>query len=64
MCEKGAERNAPHDFFVIQKKACEFMRQYVIDGVNLLKRFLESAGKDIGKLTEKQIKTFVRATKY
>ena len=27
----------------------EFMKQFVIDGVNLLERFLESVGKVIGK---------------
>lgn len=31
------------------KKAYEFMKQFVIDGVNLLERFLESVGKVIGK---------------
>ena len=30
-------------------KAYEFMKQFVIDGVNLLERFLESVGKVIGK---------------
>lgn len=31
------------------EKAYEFMKQFVIDGVNLLERFLESVGKVIGK---------------
>ena len=31
------------------EKAYEFMKQFVIDGVNLLERFLESVGKAIGK---------------
>ena len=32
------------------EKAYEFMKQFVIDGVNLLKRFLESVGKVVGKI--------------
>ena len=32
------------------EKAYEFMKQFVIDGVNLLERFLESVGKMIGKI--------------
>ena len=32
------------------EKAYEFMKQFVIDGVNLLERFLESVGKVIGKI--------------
>ena len=31
------------------EKAYEFMKQFVIDGVNLLERFLESVGKMVGK---------------
>ena len=31
------------------EKAYEFMKQFVIDGVNLLERFLESTGKVISK---------------
>ena len=31
------------------EKAYEFMKQFVIAGVNLLERFLESVGKAIGK---------------
>ena len=31
------------------EKAYEFMKQFVIAGVNLLERFLESVGKVIGK---------------
>lgn len=31
------------------EKAYEFMKQFVIDGVNLLERFLENVGKVIGK---------------
>lgn len=31
------------------EKAYEFMQQFVIDGINLLERFLESVGKVIGK---------------
>lgn len=31
------------------EKAYEFMKQFVIDGVNLLERFLESVRKVIGK---------------
>ena len=32
------------------EKAYEFMKQFVIDGVNLLERFLESVGKVVGKI--------------
>ncbi len=32
------------------EKAYEFMKKFVIDGVNLLERFLESVGKVIGKI--------------
>lgn len=32
------------------EKVYEFMKQFVIDGVNLLERFLESVGKVIGKI--------------
>lgn len=32
------------------EKAYEFMKQFVIDGVNLLERFLESMGKVIEKI--------------
>lgn len=35
------------------EKAYEFMKQFVIDGVNLLERFLESVGKVIGKVSER-----------
>lgn len=35
------------------EKAYEFMKQFVIDGVNLLERFLESVGKVIGKVSKK-----------
>lgn len=35
------------------EKAHEFMKQFVIDGVNLLERFLESVGKVIGKVSER-----------
>lgn len=45
------------------EKAYEFMKQFVINGVNLLERFLESVGKMIDKVT-KRTKTSVRATKY
>ncbi len=31
------------------EKAYEFMKQFVIDGVNLLERFLESVGKVVSK---------------
>lgn len=31
------------------EKAYEFMKQFVIDGVNLLERFLESVGKVVRK---------------
>ena len=31
------------------EKAYEFMKQFVIDGVNLLERFLESVGKMVVK---------------
>ena len=47
------------------KKAYEFMKQFVIDGVNLLEKFLESVGKVMERLSEKnKIKTSVRATKH
>ena len=32
------------------EKAYEFMKQFVIDGVNLLERFLESVGKVVEKI--------------
>ncbi len=32
------------------EKAYEFMKQFVMDGVNLLERFLKSVGKVIGKI--------------
>ena len=32
-------------YVIRQHKAYEFMKQFVIDGVNLLERFLESVGK-------------------
>ena len=32
------------------EKVYEFMKQFVIDGVNLLERFLESVGKVVGKI--------------
>lgn len=32
------------------EKAYEFMKQFVINGVNLLERFLESVGKVVGKI--------------
>lgn len=32
------------------EKAYDFMKQFVIDGVNLLERFLESVGKLVGKI--------------
>lgn len=35
------------------EKAYEFMKQFVIDGVNLLERFLESVGKVVERLSEK-----------
>ena len=35
------------------EKAYEFMKQFVIDGVNLLERFLESVGKVMERLSEK-----------
>lgn len=33
----------------VLEKAYEFMKQFVIDGVNLLERFLESVGKMVVK---------------
>lgn len=35
------------------EKAYEFMKQFVINGVNLLERFLESVGKMIDKVTKR-----------
>ena len=35
------------------EKAYEFMKQFVINGVNLLERFLESVGKMVGKVSER-----------
>ena len=35
------------------EKAYEFMKQFVIDGVNLLEKFLESVGKVMERLSEK-----------
>ena len=35
------------------EKAYEFMKQFVIDGVNLLEKFLESVGKVVGKIKNK-----------
>ena len=35
------------------EKAYEFMKQFVIDGVNLLERFLESVGKVAGNVYKK-----------
>ena len=35
------------------EKAYEFMKQFVIDGVSLLERFLESVGKMVGKVSKK-----------
>lgn len=35
------------------EKAYEFMKQFVIDGVNLLDRFLESVGKMIDKVPKR-----------
>lgn len=35
------------------EKAYEFMKQFVIDGVNLLERFLESVWKVIGKVSKR-----------
>ena len=35
------------------EKVYEFMKQFVIDGVNLLERFLESVGKVVERLSEK-----------
>ena len=35
------------------EKAYEFMKQFVIDGVNLLERFLESVGKMIDKVPKR-----------
>ncbi|MFR7365813.1 MAG: hypothetical protein ACLUTP_15705, partial [Terrisporobacter sp.] len=35
------------------EKAYEFMKQFVIDGVNLLERFFESVGKVIGKVSKR-----------
>ena len=35
------------------EKSYEFMKQFVIDGVNLLERFLESVGKVVGNVYKK-----------
>ena len=35
------------------EKAYEFMKQFVIDGVNLLERFLERVGKVVGNVYKK-----------
>ena len=35
------------------EKAYEFMKQFVINGVNLLEKFLESVGKMIDKVTKR-----------
>ena len=43
------------------EKAYDFMKQFVIDGGNLLEKFMESDGKTFPK---NKIKTSVRATKY
>jgi phage FluMu protein gp41 len=37
----------------LMEKAYEFMKQFVIDGVNLLERFLESVGKVVGKVSKR-----------
>ena len=35
------------------KKAYDFMKQFVIDGVNLLEKFIESVGKVMERLSPK-----------
>ena len=35
------------------EKAYEFMKQFVIDGVNLLEKFMESVGKVMERLSPK-----------
>ena len=35
------------------EKVYEFMKQFVIEGVNLLERFLESVGKVVGKVPKR-----------
>mgnify|MGYP006922337632 CR=1 FL=1 len=40
-------------YVIRQHKAYEFMKQFVIDGVNLLERFLESVGKVVGNVYKK-----------
>ena len=45
------------------EKAYEFMKQFVIDGVNLLERFLESVGKVVEKVSKKQNKNICSCNK-
>lgn len=45
------------------EKAYEFMKQFVIDGVNLLERFLESVGKVVGNVYKKQNKNICSCNK-
>lgn len=45
------------------EKAYEFMKQFVIDGVNLLERFLESVGKVVGSVYKKQNKNICSCNK-
>lgn len=47
----------------LQEKAYEFMKQFVIDGVNLLERFLESVGKVVGNVYKKQNKNICSCNK-
>ena len=35
------------------EKAYDFMKQFVIDGVNLLEKFIESVGKVMERLSQK-----------
>lgn len=45
------------------EKAYEFMKQFVIDGVNLLERFLESVGKVVGNVYKKRNKNICSCNK-
>ena len=50
MCENQKLREKNMTLKELLEKAYEFMKQFVINGVNLLERFLESMGKVIEKI--------------
>ncbi len=45
------------------EKTYEFMKQFVIDGVNLLERFLESVGRWLEKFLKEQNKNICSCNK-